>query len=99
MLWSRTVAASPYLLGLPFLVLMAAGASPAESDPAGRSSLALAILLVAVLFLNSAMHLARALKRLVREPVARRAYLSDFVSGSIFAVWAVLTASWLLRTV
>jgi protein-S-isoprenylcysteine O-methyltransferase Ste14 len=95
----RGLAASPYLLGLPFLVLMAVGASPGESNPAGRASLALCVLLVVVLFLNCAMHLARALNRLVREPAARRAYLNSFVSGLIFAVWAVLTASWLARTI
>jgi hypothetical protein len=78
---------------------MAAGASPAEVDATGRASLALAILLVVALFLNSTMHLARALGRVVREPAARREYLNDFVSGSVFAVWAILTASWLVRTV
>ena len=86
-------------MGLPFLALIAAGASPADSNPAGRASLVLAILLVAALSLNSAMHLARALGGLVRQPAARRAYLNDFMSGSIFAVWAILTASWLVRTV
>ena len=95
----RSVAASPYLLGLPFLALMAAGASPTESNPAGRAALALCVLLVVALFLNFAMHLARALKRFVRDPGARRVYLNDFVSASVFALWAILTASWLVRTV
>jgi len=98
-LWSRSLAASPYLLGLPFLALMAAGASPGESNPAGRASLALCVLLVVALILNFAMHLARALNRFVREPAARGVYLSEFVSACVFALWVVLTASWLVRTI